>query len=415
MSSEVSAAAPAASPADRFAMLALICLGVVCAMTPWFSATAILPELRAEWSMSPGLSALLTIAVQAGFVAAALGMSLVNLADIVAPIRLMSLGAALAALFTGLLAAVDGPVAAAGLRFLAGAALALVYPPAMKLTATWFVKGRGLAFGLVIGALTLGSAMPHLLRSLISTTNWRVVVIAAAAISLVGALVFLLALREGPHPYSRARFDLRQAGRVFRSRPVLLANIGYFGHMWELYAMWAWLLTYAQQMLPGLGVQSPARMASMIVFAAIAAGVLGAVAGGMLADRFGRTLTTAGMLLTSAACAALIGLTFDGPLWLFLVVAVIWGASVIGDSAQFSAMVTEVADSHLVGTALTVQMGIGFLITMVSIQVLPLFADLLGSWRWTFLMLIPGPLVGAAAVLRLRQLPESLRIAQGRR
>lgn len=415
MSSDVSTAAPAASPAGRFAMLALICLGVVCAMTPWFSATAILPELRAAWRMSPALSAILTIAVQAGFVAGALGMSLVNLADIVAPIRLMSVGAGLAALLTALLAAVDSAETAAGLRFLTGAALALVYPPAMKLTTTWFVKGRGLALGAVIGGLTLGSAMPHLLRGLVSTADWRGVVIAAATISLAGALVFLLTLREGPHPYSRATIDLRQAGRVFRSRPVLLANMGYFGHMWELYAMWAWLLVYAQQMLAGLGVQSPARTASMIVFVAIAAGPLGAIAGGVLADRFGRTLTTAGMLLTSAACALLIGMTFNGPVWLFLVVAVIWGAAVIGDSAQFSAMVTEIADSHLVGTALTVQMGIGFLVTIVSIQVLPLFADLLGSWRWSFLMLIPGPLIGAASVLRLRRLPESLRIAQGRR
>lgn len=367
MSSDVSTAAPAASPAGRFAMLALICLGVVCAMTPWFSATAILPELRAAWRMSPALSAILTIAVQAGFVAGALGMSLVNLADIVAPIRLMSVGAGLAALLTALLAAVDSAETAAGLRFLTGAALALVYPPAMKLTTTWFVKGRGLALGAVIGGLTLGSAMPHLLRGLVSTADWRGVVIAAAAISLAGALVFLLTLREGPHPYSRATIDLRQAGRVFRSRPVLLANMGYFGHMWELYAMWAWLLVYAQQMLAGLGVQSPARTASMIVFVAIAAGPLGAIAGGVLADRFGRTLTTAGMLLTSAACALLIGMTFNGPVWLFLVVAVIWGAAVIGDSAQFSAMVTEIADSHLVGTALTVQMGIGFLVTIVSI------------------------------------------------
>jgi len=156
-------------------------------------------------------------------------------------------------------------------------------------------------------------------------------------------------------------------------------------------------------------------MASLIVFVVISAGVLGAIAGGILADRFGRTLTTAGMMLTSAACALLIGMTFHGPLWLFLAVAVIWGASVVGDSAQFSAMVTEVADSHLVGTALAIQMGIGFLITIVSIQILPLFAEMLGGWRWTFLMLIPGPLIGAAAVLRLRQLPESLRIAQGRR
>lgn len=407
--------AAAEGAAVRYRMLALICLGVICSMTPWFSATAILPELRASWDMSPALSAVLTNAVQAGFVVGALGMSVVNLADIIAPVRLMTFGAALAALFTLLLAVAGGAEAAALLRFCTGLSLALVYPPSVKLTTTWFVRGRGLALGFVIGGLTLGSAMPHLLRSLTSTLDWRMVGVASAAISLAGAVVFLTTLREGPFPYSRARLDLRQAGRVFRSRPVALANLGYFGHMWELYAMWAWLLVYIGQMPPGAGAGATARTASLIVFVVIAAGALGAIAGGVLADRFGRTLTAAGMMLTSGACALLIGLTFDGPLWLFLIVAVVWGASVVGDSAQFTAMVTEVADGHLVGTALALQMGIGFLISIVSIQVLPLFAEAIGGWRWAFVMLIPGPLIGAGAVLRLRHLPESLKIAQGRR
>lgn len=400
---------------ERFTMLALICVGVICSMTPWFSATAVLPELRAMWNLSPGMSAVLTNGVQAGFVVGALGMSFINLADIVPPIRLMAIGAALAGLFTFLVVIVGSAEGAMVLRFLTGFSLALVYPPAMKLTTTWFVRGRGFAMGLVIGGLTLGSAMPHLVRSVTSAVDWRVVLLASAAISIVGAVVFLFALREGPYPYNRATFDLRQAARVFRSRPVALANMGYFGHMWELYAMWAWLLVYTQHMLPNVGIESPGRIASLIVFIAIAAGVIGAIAGGVLADRFGRTLTTAGMMMTSGTCALLLGLAFNGPLWLFLVIAVIWGASVIGDSAQFSAMVTEVADKHLVGTALAMQMGIGFLITIVSIQLLPLVADAIGGWRWAFLALIPGPIIGTIAVLRLRNLPESLQIAHGRR
>lgn len=400
---------------ERFRMLALICLGVVLSMTPWFSATAVLPELRAAWHLSPATAALLTNAVQAGFVAGALGMSVVSLADIVAPVRLMALGAAAAGVLTFLVVLTASAQAAILLRFMTGIALAFVYPPAMKLTTTWFVRGRGLALGLVIGGLTLGSAMPHLLRSVTASIDWHAVMIAAAALSCAGAVIFLTALRDGPYPYAPAPFDLRQAGRVFRSRPVALANIGYFGHMWELYAAWAWLLVYTQQVLPGLGVSQPGRTASLIVFVAVAAGVIGAILGGLLADRFGRTLTTAGMMLTSAACALLIGFAFDGPLWLFVLIAVVWGASVIGDSAQFSAMVTEVADRQLVGTALTLQMGVGFLITIVSIQILPVVAQAMGGWRWAFLALVPGPLVGTAAVLRLRRLPDSLRIAGGRR
>ena len=400
---------------ERFRMLGMICAGVVCSMTPWFSATAVLPELRDLWDLSPGMSAVLTNGVQAGFVVGALGMSFINLADIVPPIRLMAIGAALAGLFTLLVVALGSPGAAVVLRFLSGISLALVYPPAMKLTTTWFVRGRGLAMGLVIGGLTLGSAMPHLVRSLTPAVDWRLVLVASAAISLAGAATFVLTLREGPYPYGRASLDLRQAGQVFRSRPVALANLGYFGHMWELYAMWAWLLVYTQQMLPNIGVQSPGRIASLIVFIAIAAGVIGAIAGGVLADRFGRTLTTAGMMVISGSCALLVGLTFHGPLWLFLVIVVIWGASVIGDSAQFSAMVTEVADKQLVGTALAMQMGIGFLVTIVSIQLLPLVADAMGGWRWAFLALIPGPVIGTIGVLRLRRIPESMQIAHGRR
>lgn len=405
---------PGLDSAQRFRMLALICIGVVFSMTPWFSATAVLPELRTMWNLSPGMSAVLTNSVQAGFVVGALALSVLNLADIIPPIRLMAIGAAAAGLFT-LLVVAASPEAAVLLRFLTGIALALVYPPAMKLTTTWFVRGRGFAMGLVIGGLTLGSAMPHLVRALTASVDWRVVLIAAAALSLAGAAVFMLTLREGPYPYSRATFNLRQAGRVFRSRPVALANVGYFGHMWELYAMWAWLLVYTQQMLPKVGIELPGRAASLIVFMAIAAGVFGSVAGGLLADRFGRTLTTACMMVTSGLCALLLGLTFDGPLWLFLIIVIVWGASIVGDSAQFSAMVTEVADKQLVGTALAMQMGIGFLITIVSIQILPLIADLLGGWRWALLALIPGPVVGTIAMLRLRRSPESLQIAHGRR
>ena len=407
--------APMPDPA-RFRMLALICVGVICAMTPWFSATAILPELRVGWNMGPAMAAMLTNAVQAGFVIGALGISLTGLADRVAPIRLMSVGAALAGLFTLTMIAVESALPATGMRFLTGLSLALVYPPAMKLTTTWFVRGRGLAMGLVIGGLTMGSAMPHLLRAVTADIDWRAVVIGAALISAVGAVLFATALREGPYPTARAVFDLRQARTVFRSRPVALANIGYFGHMWELYAMWAWLLVYAQQMLDAQAIPASARTASLIVFAVIAAGAVGAIIGGVLADRIGRTLTTAGMLITSGTCAVLIGFTFDGPVWLFALVALIWGVSVVGDSAQFTAMVTEVTDRHLVGTALAMQMGIGFLITIVSIQILPLIAATLpGGWRWSFLALIPGPIIGALAMLRLRRLPESLKIAQGRR
>lgn len=399
----------------KYQMLALICFGVVCSMTPWFAASAILPELKAAWDMSTNMASILTNAVQAGFVVGALGVAFFNIADIFPSVRLMTVGAAVASFTSYLIVFASNAEEATVLRFITGIALALVYPPAMKLTTTWFVRGRGFALGLVIGGLTLGSAMPYLLRTLTSDISWQAVVMGAAIISLIGSVVFLALVREGPFPYSNAPMDLSQAGRVFKDRPISLANLGYFGHMWELYAMWAWFLVYVQAMLQENAMGDVARMAPLLVFVTIAAGIGGAVLGGVLADKVGRTLTTAGMMVISGTCAALVGVVFDGPIWLFVVISIIWGITIIGDSAQFSAMVTEVADRSLVGTALAVQMGIGFLITIVSIQIIPLAAEMMGGWRWAFLVVIPGPIIGTIAVLKLRTLPDSKKIAQGRR
>ncbi|NGQ92681.1 MFS transporter, partial [Rhodobacter sp. HX-7-19] len=307
-----------------------------------------------------------------------------------------------------------GPEGAIALRFLTGMALAGVYPPALKLMATWFVQGRGLALGFLIGALTLGSSMPHLVRAMTSGLDWRAVVWATSISALVAALMFATLLHEGPHPFGKASFDPRKALAVFSNRPLLLANIGYFGHMWELYAMWAWIVTFATAAEAGLNT-FPFGSASMFSFIVIASGVLGCLLGGWLSDRIGRCLTCAGMMLVSAGCAALIGLFFDGPTFILGLLAVVWGISVVGDSAQFSAAVTELADSAFVGTALTLQMGIGFALTVLAIWGLPLFAELIGGWQWAFLFLLPGPLVGAWAMLTLRARPEARNLAQGAR
>ena len=398
---------------NPYATLSLVCLAVVLSMTGWFSATAITPELTQIWALSAAEAAWLTNGVQIGFVTGALLSSLVNLPDIVRLNRLMAASAVLAALANAALLLEPTPTLAVLSRFATGVALAGVYPPAMKLTATWFMKGRGLALGFVIAALTAGSSMPHLMRALTQSLDWRAVVAGASLATLSGALIFLLFVREGPHPFSRAVFRLGQIGVVLRDRSLLLVNLGYFGHMWELYAMWAWLLTYlrAAASAETLSLGS----ISLLTFSAIAAGVFGCVAGGVLSDRFGRTATTAGMMAVSGLCALLVGFAFDGPGWLLAVIVIIWGISIIGDSAQFSAAVTELSDSRYVGTALSLQMAIGFALTVASIWLMPRMADLLGGWPWTFLALVPGPLVGALAMLWLRHRPEATRLAGGRR
>ncbi|WP_353475684.1 MFS transporter (plasmid) [Salipiger sp. H15] len=398
----------------RWPMLAVICIGVVGVLTTWFSATAIIPELIHEWQLSRAQAAWLTNAVQLGFVVGAVGSSLVNLPDIVPMKRLMTL-AALIAMGANAMLLVTGPAGAIAARFVTGIALAGVYPPALKLMATWFVRGRGLALGFLIGALTLGSSMPHLIRALTGSVDWRSVVWGTSGAALAAALLFGLALREGPHAFGRATFDPRQSLLVFRNRPLLLANLGYFGHMWELYAMWAWFLAFAMAAQNAGLSPFPFGTASMLSFVVVASGVIGCLLGGWLSDRIGRCLTCAGMMLVSGSCAALIGFAFDGPSLLLAALVLVWGISVVGDSAQFSAAVTELAESHFVGTALALQMGIGFGLTVLTIWAMPLVAEAIGGWRWAFLFLVPGPAMGATAMLLLRRRPESVKLAQGAR
>lgn len=381
-------------------------------MACWFSATAIIPELVRDWDLTPGQASWLTNAVQIGFVAGALASSLVNLPDLMFLPRLITISACVAALANAVLLIEPGWPLALLARFVTGVALAGIYPPAMKLMATWFSRGRGLALGVLIGALTLGSSMPHLFRAASEGLDWRMVVILSSLGAAASAAIFGLLVSEGPHAFGRAIFDPRRTLIIFRDRGVLLANLGYFGHMWELYAMWAWFLAFATAAEQG-GV-TPFATPSLFAFLVVASGAVGCVLGGVLSDRIGRCLTTAGMMAVSGACALLIGFAFDGPAWLLALVAVVWGISIVGDSAQFSTAVTELADPRFVGTALTLQVSIGFALTVLTIWAMPHIAAALGGWRWAFLVLLPGPLVGTWAMLRLRSLPEASKLAGGK-
>ena len=392
------------SSGARTALLQLAVV-LILGMTTWFSASAVIPQLRIDWGLSTGTAAWLTIAVQLGFVAGALVSTFLNLADIV-PARSMILagtaGAALANL--GLLAA-DGAALAIPLRFLTGAFIAGVYPPALKLMATWFRRGRGTALGILVGALTLGTALPHLVNGL-GGLEWKTVVVTTSLLSLTGGLLSLV-VKDGPFPFPPAVFDPRQIRRALSNRGVRLASLGYFGHMWELYAMWAWFVVFFAD-----GAGGSYETAPYAAFAVIGIGAFGCYAGGVLGDRWGRTKTTAAMMATSGACALAIGLLIDSPRWLVLLVGLVWGFTVVADSAQFSTMVTELADQSYVGTALTLQLAIGFTLTVATIWLIPQFEDGFG-WKWAFAFLAPGPALGVLAMLRLRSLPEASQIAHG--
>jgi MFS family permease len=411
-----SAAAPGAGasssdPPGRWKALTVLAVAVLLSMTTWFSATAVVPQLRAEWALGAAGAAWLTIAVQLGFVAGALVSAAVNLADLVPPHRLLLLGAAAAAAANAGLLVAGGLAAALPLRLATGAALALVYPPALKALATWFRRGRGLALGVLVGAITLGSATPHLVNGL-GGLRWQMVVLATSALTLAGGVLAATVWREGPFPFPRAVFDPRQTRRAFADRAVRLATLGYFGHMWELYAMWAWFAVFATEVLAVRG-QGTAATASLLTFAVIGVGAAGCVVGGVLGDRWGRTRLTVLAMSCSGAAALVIGPSAAGPLWLVVAVGVFWGFWVIADSAQFSAVVTETGDQRYVGTAVTLQLATGFTLTVATIWLVPVVQALAG-WAWAFALLAPGPALGVVAMLRLQRSPDAARIAGGR-
>jgi MFS family permease len=391
------------TPAQR-RVLAVLAAAELLAMAPWFSASAVSPTLSRLWALSPGATAWLTISVQLGFVAGALVSAALILADRVSARRLIVGSALLAALATLGVAAAPGVRSAIACRVLTGAALAGVYPPGMKIAAGWFKEGRGLAIGILVGALTLGSASPHLVRWVVPGSAWRIVLVVAAISAIVGGLLILFIPNEGPYAAPSPPFHLGAASRILKDGNVLLANLGYLGHMWELYAMWTWMAVFvAASESTRRGNQSDVSgLAAVVTFAVVGSGAIGCWLGGRYGDRWGRSLVTSVAMLVSGSCAIAVGLLFGGSLVVLVPLLLIWGVSVVADSAQFSAAVSELAPPEYVGTALTLQTSLGFLLTCVTIYLLPTVAAALG-WRWSMSLLAIGPALGVWAMLTLRR------------
>ena len=402
----------------RWRLLALLGLGELLAMSPWFSASAVAPLITEELSLSGLDLPKLTIAVQLGFVVGALLLAATGAADVL-PARALflagALGAAVANLGFAYLA--DGLGGAVIFRFVTGFALAGVYPVGMKIVTGWFRQERGLAIGILVGALTVGASLPYLFRALgaLSGLDWRAVVGSASVAGVLGGLLVGASVGRGPFDVAAPRFSIAVARRAFAEPSVRLANLGYLGHMWELYAMWTWIPLFFAASFTAAGLTDPA-VASFAAFLVVAAGGLGCAVAGLVADRIGRTTLTIGAMAVSGSTAVVIGFLFGAPPALTLVVGVIWGISVVADSAQFSAAVTELGPPGTAGSALALQTASGFLLTGITITLVGLLSanDALG-WRLVFALLAVGPLVGIAAMWRLRRRPEAVRMANGRR
>ncbi len=392
-----------APPASAWGMLAILAIAELLGMSLWFTASAVSAQLAPRWALGTSETAWLTGIVQFGFVCGTAIAAILNLSDVIPARLLFAASALLAAIANVLLLRVDGYGGALACRFATGAMLAGVYPPAMKMTATWFQRRRGLAIGVIVGALTLGKGTPYLVSAL-ARGSVSAVVIATSAGAAIAALLILVLYRDGPHAFARRPFSWFLVREVVSRREWRLSTGGYLGHMWELYAFWTWIGAFvaASEVARGtVAAATTTRLVGLIAYGAIGVGALGCVWGGWVADRIGHARLITIALAASGGCALLAAPAFGHSLLLVTILAWSWGFWVIADSAQFSTLVTRSVPSHAVGTALTLQTSLGFLLTMGSIQLVPLVAARVG-WPAAMALLAAGPAAGIAAIRALR-------------
>jgi MFS family permease len=379
-------------------MLPVIVFAQFAGTSLWFSVNAVVGEVGAAWGAAPQAVGSVTAAVQTGFIAGTLIFAVLGVTDRIPPGRVFFACAAGGALLNLMVALGSGGVALLmGIRAATGFCLAGIYPVGMKIAASWYARGLGSALGYLIGALVMGTALPHLIRSVGITLPWESVIAATSAAAALGGIMLLLLVPSGPYLPPSSPFTMRALPMIFSSRRLRKAALGYFGHMWELYALWAFIPV----VFAAYEKHHPGAVAdiSLWSFAAIASGALGCVVGGHLSIRLGSAVIANVMLSISCACCLLSPILYVVPPLVFFALMMIWGAAVVGDSPQFSTIAARNAPKALVGSALTLINAIGFSITIVSMLVLE-WALQKYSMTGLFLWLAPGPVFGLFAMRR---------------
>ena len=388
---------------NRWIALTLIGISVFFSLSLWFSTSVIETELKTKWHLTSAMESWLSIAIPIGFVIGAFVSSFFRLADRYNTRKLFAMSALAGGLLNGILIFVDQGHVGIIFRIFIGMTLAGVYPPAVKLISQWFPSQRGVATGILIAALTLGTSLPHFISLFITFLDGNTVLLLCTVLAAMAAFIMNYALVDGPESSNDISFSLGQLKEIFRNKPVMLANYGYFGHMWELYGMWTWLPAFLTSSFIAHSPSTDPWISTLVAFGSIGvAGGLGCIIGGMISDKIGRSNLTIVAMTISALCAIFIGFTFGHSFWLTILLALIWGISVVADSAQFSAAVSDFSEAKYTGTALTFQMCIGYLITVGSINLIPLLKDFIG-WEWVFTILSVGPIIGVIAMYKFKE------------
>lgn len=366
----------------------------------WFAGNAIITDLQRNWGLAEQSVGYITSSVQLGFIVGTLVFAFFAVADRFSP-RKVFFWCSIAGAIANILVLIS-PESLLGLlflRFSTGCFLAGIYPVGMKIAAGWYEKGLGRALGYLVGALVLGTAFPHLLRSMGTELPWQQVMVGVSVLAVCGGVLMLLFVPDGPYLPKGSTFNPRALAVIFRSRAFRASAFGYFGHMWELYTLWAfipvWLLAYVQDTNTGLSV-------SFWSFVIIATGFIGCAGGGLISEKTGSAKVAATQLFISGVCCLLSPLVFNAGMVIFIVFLVAWGITVVGDSPQFSALNAANAPREYVGSALTITNSIGFLITVFSIEMVNALLPLLGP-QMIFWLLIPGPVFGLMALRPLYQ------------